>query len=328
MVHEPSILVMLVALVDQIPMPVAPIGRGRPKVYPDRLFLKALVIMIVKRLHHVHTLLAVLDEQTPEMRALRALLTEDGCYPSRRTFERRLKAIPDTLPAQIGCVGRYLVILIMPWRDCGRAAAIDSTVLRAKGGVWHKKDRLAGIVPHTSIDTEASWTKSGWHGWVYGWKLHLIATAASVWIPLAATLTTGSAADNKEAPSLIRELPVELRFLLGDVHYCDPDLEALCNERELILVTSHNTSGHPYPHTDDGVEVRRILHKTRSLTIENFNEQFKGIFDGHAQVPTRGLCATSRFALGAIFVYQLTLLYRYQTGADLRTGLKSFIKAA
>jgi hypothetical protein len=61
--------------------------------------------------------------------------------------------------------------------------------LRARGGVWHKKDRDAGVVPHTSIDTEAHWTKSGWHGWVYGWKLHLVVSVAAVWISLAAELT-------------------------------------------------------------------------------------------------------------------------------------------
>ena len=74
--------------------------------------------------------------------------------------------------------------------------------------------------------------------------------------------------------------------------------------------------------------MRRILHKTRSLAIENFNEQFKGIFDGNGQVPTKGLRATRRFALSAVFVYQLTLLYRHQIGADLRVGLKAFLKAA
>jgi len=194
--------------------------------------------------------------------------------------------------------------------------------------LFPKKDREAGKVPHTSIDTEAHWTKSGWHGWVYGWKLHLVATAAAVWIPLAAILTPANAADNEEAPALIRELPAELRFLLGDVHYRDQTLASLCEERGIILVTSSNTSAHPYPHSDPGVEVRRVLHKTRSLAIDNFNEQFKGIFDGHASVPTRGLCATSRFVLGAILVYQLTLLYQYLTDGDLRVGLKSFIKAA
>ena len=86
-------------------------------------------------------------------------------------------------------LGRHLVALLKPWERTGRAVALDSTVLFAKGGVWHKKDREADIVPHSSIDTQAGWTKSGWHGWTYGWKLHLATTVGSVWIPLAAYLT-------------------------------------------------------------------------------------------------------------------------------------------
>ena len=327
MVPQESVLVMLVRLVDRLPPPPpAPTRpRGRPRVYSDRLFLKALVIMIVRRLTTAYELLSVLAEPTAEMQTLRLLLLEQDRLPARRTFERRLAALPATLPAQIGCLGRYLVTVLQPWLASARAAAIDSTVLRARGGVWHKKDREAGVVPHTSIDTEASWTKSGWHGWVYGWKLHLVCAAGAIWIPLAARLTPAAEADNTQAPALLRELPLELRFLLGDQHYRDPDLEDLCAQRGCVLVTP---MGGPYPHTDTGVEVRRILHKTRSVTIENFNEQFKGIFEGHQQVPTRGLVATQRFALGAIFVYQLSLLHRYEHGADLRVGLKAFLKAA
>jgi hypothetical protein len=40
----------------------------------------------------------------------------------------------------------------------------------------------------------------------------------------------------------------------------------------------------------------------------NFSEQFKGIFDGHGQVPTKGLRNTGRFALGAILLYQLAFV--------------------
>jgi len=287
--------------------------------------LKALVIMIVRHLHKVHELLSVLAQDTPEMQTLRALLTENGRYPSRRTWERRLKAVPDTLPAQIGCLGRALVALIQPWARCGRAAAIDSTVLRANGGVWHNKHREQGIVPHTSIDTEAHWTKSGWHGWVYGWKLHVVSVVAAVWIPLAAELTPANTADNEAAPALIQELPKELRFLLGDRHYNAPNVRETCDQRDYFLVTSQYGR---YPHTDPGVEVRRIFHKLRSLAIENFNEHFKGIFDGHGQVPTKGLVNTRRFALGAIFVYQLALLYRFQHDLELNVGLKAFLKAA
>jgi len=140
---------------------------------------------------------------------------EQGRYPTRRTRERRLKTMPATSPAQKACLGRYLVALLQPWAVAGRAVAVDSTILLAKGGVWHRKDRNQGIVPHTSIDTEAHWTKSGWHGWCYGCKLHLVATVAAVWIPLAAELTPANAADSDVVPALLRQLPGEARFVLA-----------------------------------------------------------------------------------------------------------------
>lgn len=325
-IPEEPLLVTLVKMVDRIPTPPPPKRRrGRQKYYPDRLFLKALVIMIVRRLHKVHELLAALSEQTAEMQALRALLTVNGRYPTRRTWERRLKAIPATLPAQIGCFGRYLVAVIAPWAHSGRAVAVDSTTLQAYGGVWHKKDRERGIVPHTAIDTEAHWTKSGWHGWVYGWKLHILAVVAAVWIPLAAELTPANAADNEVAPALVREAPAEARYLLGDIHYNAPNVRAAWEQDGRVLIAPQYG---PYPHTGLGVEVRRVFHKLRSRAIENFNEHFKGIFDGHGQVPTKGLLNTQRFALGAIFVYQLALLYRFENGLNLNIGLKAFLKAA
>jgi hypothetical protein len=284
-----------------------------------------LVIMIVRHLHTPHALLAVLAEPTAEMQTLCQVLSHDGRLPCRRTWERRLAALPATLPAQIGCLGRELVAHVQPWLAYGRAAAMDSTVLRAHGGVWHKKDREAGVVPHTSIDTEAHWTKSGWHGWVYGWKLHLVTTAAGVWLPLAAALTPANVDDAEMALVLLDEVPAEVRFLLGDQHYNTPAVRQRCRDDDRLLVTS--CAGR-YPHTDAGVEVRRVFHKLRSVAIENFNEHFKGIFDTHGAVPTKGLANTARFTLGAVFVYQLALLQRHQLGLALNVGLKAFLKAA
>ena len=166
MVSRDSFLVTLVKLVDRVPMPALPTKRkrGHPIVYPDRLFLKALVIMIVRHVHTVHELLSILAQPTTEMTTLRQLVTEQESFPSRRTWERRLKAIPQTLPAQIGCLGRHLTSLIQPWQSSGRAVAIDSTILRARGGVWHQKHREKGEIPHTSLDTEADFPKPGRHG--------------------------------------------------------------------------------------------------------------------------------------------------------------------
>jgi hypothetical protein len=95
MITQDTVLAQLLRLVDCIPTPPPPAPRlpGRPVVYSDRLFLKALLIMIVRRLHKVGELLAVLEEPTPEMRLVRSLLCEKGRFPSRRTFERRLKTL-------------------------------------------------------------------------------------------------------------------------------------------------------------------------------------------------------------------------------------------
>ena len=146
-----------------------------------------------------------------------------------------------------------------------------------------------------------------------------------MWIPLAARLAPAEVADNKMAPALIEELPDEARFVLGDTHYDAEDVREECERTGRFLVTSKRG---PYPHTDAGVEVRRIFHKLRSLANENFNEHFKAIFDAHEQVPTKGLINTARFALGAVFVYQLALLYRHQRGLDINSGLKPFLRAA
>jgi len=179
------------------------------------------------------------------------------------------------------------------------------------------------VVPHTSIDTEAHWTKSGWHGWVYGWKLHVVSVVAAVWFPVAAMLTPANVADSDPAPGLLQEVPADVRFVLGDLHYNVPELHRCCEQADRFLVTSQYGR---YPHTDPGVEVRRIFHKLRSVANENFNEHFKGIFDGHGQVPTKGLLATQRFALGAVLVYQLALLYRFEKASTYVSDSRPFSK--
>jgi hypothetical protein len=60
MIWQDGLLVTLVKLVDHVPTPTPPAkrGPGRPRVYTDRLFLKALVVMIVRHLHTVTELLS------------------------------------------------------------------------------------------------------------------------------------------------------------------------------------------------------------------------------------------------------------------------------
>jgi hypothetical protein len=69
--------------------------------------------------------------------------------------------------------------------------AIDSTLIKANGHVWHKSPMKKGVVPHPGIDTDARWwgyshTKEGW---VFGYKLHLTSTTATATGDLVVPLT-------------------------------------------------------------------------------------------------------------------------------------------
>jgi hypothetical protein len=203
--------------VDRVPRPssLPPRGKGRPPGSSDRLFLQALVIRLVRHRPRVQAWLRVLDEPTAERRLLRALLTEAGRLPTRRPWERRLTARPHTRPAPIGGVGRGLVARSALWATSGRAVAMDRPVLRAHGGVWHTNHRAQGVGPQPSMATEAPWPQSGWHGWVYGWKLHVGPVVAAGWIPVAAELTAATHADPASALRLWPALPPEAHVVVG-----------------------------------------------------------------------------------------------------------------
>jgi hypothetical protein len=85
-------------------------------------------------------------------------------------------------------------------------------------------------------------------------------------------VTPANAADNEHAPLLLDELSPEARSVPGDTHYNEPALRERCAASDRCVVT---TLRGPYPHTDDGGEVRRVFHTLRSLAIDNFNGQFK-----------------------------------------------------
>ena len=68
----------------------------------------------------------------------------------RRTFDRRLSTISVDIKERISSsVGNLFVKerLVDPY-----IVAIDSTLLRAKGHLWHKSSMIKGIIPRSGID--------------------------------------------------------------------------------------------------------------------------------------------------------------------------------
>jgi hypothetical protein len=83
-------------------------------------------------------------------------------------------------------------------------------------------------------------------------------------------------AGNTVARQLLAPLPAEVRYILGDTHYNDPEIRTLCEQTNRALVATQRGA---YPHHDAGVEVRRIFHQLRSQAIAPFNGLFKYMFE-------------------------------------------------
>jgi hypothetical protein len=287
--------------------------------------MKALAIMLIRRLYTAYAWLTFLEQDDAVAAQLLLLLCEHGYFPSRRTWERRLGRLPLSLTGLIGYGARHVVALLTPWATHGRAVAFESILLATGGGVWHQKNREQGLILPRSIDTEAGWSESGWPGWWYGWTWPLAVTAGAVWIPLAAELTVVNRGDNAVAPWLVRQLPEEVRDVLGDTQDNATDLRQQCHRRGCELMATRRG---PYPHRDGGVEVRKVFHQLRSQAIEPCNGLHKNIFAWRVKMPVKGLQRSQRLVLGAVLVCQLVLLYQHEQHLPLGKDIKPLLRAA
>ncbi len=147
--------------------------------------------------------------------------------PSRRTFDRRLKAMSTDIKERISTMG-YLFAAIEGLVDPS-ITATDSTLIKAKGSVWHKSSMMKkGEVPCPGIDTDARWGYSHTKGWIFGYKLHLTCTTGDLIVPLTADVTTANVQDNQmyvplTSSSSVFSLPLTC-YMVADPGYDDKNL--------------------------------------------------------------------------------------------------------
>jgi Transposase DDE domain len=155
--------------------------------------------------------------------------------PDRRTFDRRLKTISIDIKERITVTNCLFVRekMIDPY-----IVAINCTLLKAKGQVWHKSSMNKGIVPRSGIDTDARWGFSHTKGWIFGYKLYMISSTGSIIVPLAADFTTANVQDNQMYNPIISSstLSPETCFMIGDSGYDDHKLYDLSTKRGFELI--------------------------------------------------------------------------------------------
>jgi hypothetical protein len=162
---------------------------GHPFEYTDQVLIVFFSMTSVRRitafkaqcrwlLHHLHIAVLLGFEQ----------------IPVRTTLSRRYKALYPVLRAFIAFVGQWAEMLALEFDS--RVLIEDASLFKAHGPVWHQSNRLAGQVPEKlrNLDQDASWRKSAYHGWVYGYSLHL--TCNRFGFPKLAQVETASIAES------------------------------------------------------------------------------------------------------------------------------------
>src|ERR1051326_1974539 len=95
--------------------------------------------------------------------------------PHRTSIGRRLSGLVPEAEQQIALLGDRILEEVKPGADQSEVSAVDGRMYQAQGPKWHKRDRQKDLVPVglRNVDTESKWSKSGYRGWVQGYRLLL-----------------------------------------------------------------------------------------------------------------------------------------------------------
>ena len=181
--------------------------RGGIYTYSQSSMILFFVVMMLKGIHQFKTMEAYAIQHYGSFGWQQA--------PSRPTIRRRFLVLPAILQKLMEQIAQYCSDLDACFNYC--LGFIDKSVFRAKGGLWHKKHMKLGVVPHPSIDQEASWGKSAYHGWRFGYGLHLIVNQLR--FPISACVTAASVKDHTQLMRLVKPLAHRLLVIVGDQGY-------------------------------------------------------------------------------------------------------------
>ena len=272
--------------------------RGRPRTFSGRAFWLLAVVAVVLRTF-----------KPPE---LRTLLAKDAglCQrlgfsrvPHRRTIERRLDATLPEAEAQVQALGRQILGEVEPGPAAPQASAIDGRMYQAQGPRWHKRDRDHGQVPVglRNVDTESAWSKSGYRGWVQGYRLVLQGLVFPAPVPLFARWCLNSVGENTvlEEALAADHFPIT-ELLLGDSTFGGADLVATYAQHAGWLLTPQQLPVNPESWQHD-------LYAYRRETIELLFQRIMQTCDLKV-CPAKGLARSGTFVIACVWLYQALFL--------------------
>jgi len=294
--------------------------RGAPFTYTQ---ISLLVLFAVMTIRHLYGAKA-------QRRWL--LAHPDACsqfgleqVPSRWTLRRRWQQLYPTVQGFVAFLGAWTDDLDTAFD--GSDQFIDKSLWKAAGPVWHQKDRAAGRIPEglRNLDTDASWSKSAYHGWVYGYGGHWRTTQGAC--PVAVEIETASVSEaaiiDRQAETIFAQAP---QTVTGDNSYCNLKRVRTWAKHDVALITSavkvkaDSPQGGPYKAFVKQPDNQALLQRRGTATEPVFDliAQLIGAGDNQKQLPVKGLAnVRTCLAMGTLLA-QLAMIVNSSWGLPLR----------
>ena len=163
--------------------PPAPIKRGKQRDFSALSFLLLATVAVVMRTFRDSELCKLLEKDQRLRHAMGF-----SRVPHRTSIGRRLAGLVPEAEHQIALLGQLIVDEVRPEADQPEVSVIDGRMYQARGPRWHKGDREKDLVPAglRNVDRESRWSKSGYRGWIQGYRLLLQGLAFPQPVPIFA----------------------------------------------------------------------------------------------------------------------------------------------
>lgn len=293
--------------------------RGRPETYPEASLIVFYAVMTLKGITAMRAQQDYLFHHPLWLQRCRL-----PTCPSHVTLGRRYKALAPTLEAFTEYVATWH--LTHDGYFLQEVVYEDKSLFTAAGPVWHQKDRLANEIPKglRGVDTTATWSKSGYHGWVYGYGLHLTTTHSGFPVMFhvePANVNERNVLDTKKEKLVDRGT----RCIVADNGYVDKKRATAFAESDVLLLTPKTTLleanallGADPLYTARQVATCRGARKTAIEPVFDLLRKLLSITGTHKPLPVRGLAYVSTFLGLGILLLQVSMLMNVRYGIPTR----------
>lgn len=290
--------------------------RGRPLHYSQLLLLRFFLLM-----HFKHITCFKAQHRWLSLRPAQAREMGFCAVPHRTTLMRRYRQLHQWLTPLLSFVAHWAKAC-PPQTNSQTTRALssypifeDKSLFKARGPVWHQKHRQTGHIPKglKHLDTAADWGKSRYHGWVYGYALHLSVDTHG--FPLLASVQKASVSEAtvlaEKAQALWQLSPTEL---VGDDAYTNLKRTKYWAQHGVACVApglrlGDKAQSRAYKRWLQTPDNQALLQaRSRIEPLFDLLSKIGGISGQQKPLPVQGLDKVRTFLLTCVLLMQLAMI--------------------